>query len=116
VIDLLDRPTAIARQVLLHAGADQDVAAGTVAGVEVTDHPDPLQFLEIAVHRGEIQWRPIQALRDLLCRDRTPRLEEEADDQPASRGDAKTVRPQHPQHRVCALKLKGGACRLEGQT
>src|SRR4051812_411141 len=49
--------TTVADEVLTVAFAGERVQPGTVADVHVTDHPELLEPLEVAVHGGELERR-----------------------------------------------------------
>ena len=70
-VDRGDAPAAVAHEVLAIGAAGEGVQAGTVAEVDVADHPEALQALEVAVDGGELQRRDtaVEAARDLVGRD-----------------------------------------------
>ena len=79
--------TALTRQKLLVAGADQHVEARAVPEMDVLDNAKLLEPLEVPIDRGQLQadCPPAEPIRDELRRDRAVGSEKRLEDEPTGR-------------------------------
>ena len=94
-IDGLQRAAGLAGEVLAVAEADEDVAPGAVAGMEVADEAELAERLEVAVDRGDVRLRhaAAEAVGDVLGRDRLARREQRLEHEPSRGGQAQAAAP-----------------------